>query len=316
MKIILSEPLNIKKEKLDELSRALKEMGHSFKSYETKAKSVEELKERVKESEILIIGNSELPEEVIKSCNNLKMLSIAFTGVDHVHIESLREKEVTVCNSRGYSNVAVSELVLGLTLELLRNIKKGDEATRNESNLKPYIGSELRNKKVGIVGLGEIGLMTAKLFQGFGCEVVGYSRNETKAFKENNIKYMELEQLFKECDIVSLHIPYNASTNKMIDDSKLKLMKEGSIIINTARGGVLDNKELSKYLKSGKLLAGIDVYETEPPLKKDYVLVSSKNCILTPHVAYETKESMIKRSDIVFKNVYEYLRGNVVNEIK
>lgn len=308
MNIVLTEPLSITKIELEKLSSKLIQNGHEFTYYNNKAQTTEELIKRTKDTEILMIANSKLPKEVIDSCKNLKMVSVAFTGLDHIDLKSLEERNILVVNSKGYSNIAVSELVIGLVLDILRNIKEGDYKTRQGKNLKPFIGSELRSKKVGIIGLGDIGLKTAKLFQGFGCDVIGYNRKKTKSYEENNIKYVDEDTLLKESDIISLHIPFNESTKKYFDDKKMKKMKKGGILINTARGSVVDNMALSKYLKNGDIFAGIDVFDTEPPLELNYPLLKCKNSVLTPHIAYETKESMIKRSNIVFNNVYEYLK--------
>ena len=281
-------------------------MGHNFTYYNAKTTDINELIKRSKDQDIVMIANNPYPGEVIEQANNLKLIAVAFAGIDHVDLKACKERNIEVLNCPNYSNVAVSELVIGLTLNLLRNINKADSATRNSQTNSLLIGEELNNKTIGIIGLGKIGNRTADLFNAFGCKVLAYQR---KPINNPNVTQVTLNELLSQSDIISLHIPYNEETYHFIDEDKIKMMKKDAILINCARGPVVDNIALAKALNEERIKgAGIDVFDYEPPLNADYPLLNAKNTILTPHVAYFTKEAMIKRANIEFINVINYLK--------
>lgn len=281
-------------------------MGHNFTYYKTKTTDINELIKRSKNQDIVMIANNPYPREVILQANNLKLIAVAFAGIDHVDLKACKERNIEVLNCPNYSNVAVSELVIGLTLNLLRKINQADSATRNSQTNSLLIGEELNNKTIGIIGLGKIGNKTANLFNAFGCKVLAYQR---KPINNPNVTQVTLDELLSQSDIISLHIPYNEETYHFIDEDKINMMKKDAILINCARGAVVDNIALVKALNEERIKgAGIDVFDYEPPLNADYPLLNAKNTILTPHLAYFTKEAMIKRANIEFNNVIEYLK--------
>lgn len=281
-------------------------MGHNFTYYNAKTTDINELIKRSKDQDIVMIANNPYPKEVILQANKLKLIAVAFAGIDHVDIKACKERNIEVLNCPNYSNVAVSELVIGLTLNLLRKINEADLATRNNQTGATFIGTELENKTVGIIGVGKIGNRTANLFNAFGCKVLGYQRS---TINNPNVTQVTLEKLLRESDVISLHIPYNEETYHFIDEDKINMMKKDAILINCARGAVVDNMALAKALNEERIKgAGIDVFDYEPPLNADYPLLNAKNTILTPHLAYFTKEAMIKRANIEFNNVIEYLK--------
>lgn len=319
MKISLLEPIGIDAELMDKLSAPLKEMGHEFVYYDNKTTDKDELLKRACDSEIVMIANNPLPDSVIEKCDKLKMLDVAFTGIDHVGQTSCKAKGVMICNAAGYSNETVSELAVGMAIAVLRKITEGDKAVRNGGTLASagLMGTELNTKTVGIIGTGRIGIMTAKLFKAFGCKVIGYSRTKKPEAVEAGIEYMELDEVLKTSDIVSLHIPATAETKQFINKEKIALMKKSAVLINCARGAVVDNTALAEALNAGDIAgAAIDVFDMEPPIPADYPLLSAKNTLLTPHVAFASKESMIRRANIVFDNLYAYLEGKPVNVVK
>lgn len=314
MKISLLEPIGVKKKTIDELSRKLIEDGHTFTYYDTKTTDIEELKKRSRGQDIVMIANNPYPSEVVLSCDSLKMLNVAFTGIDHVGLEACKEKNIMVCNCAGYSDVSVSELVIGMAISCLRKVSDGDRAVRNQQTSFGLMGNVIRNKTVGIVGCGKIGFMTAKLFQAFGANVLAYARHEREEVKAAGIQYVDLDTLLRESDIVSLHVPNNASTYHMISEEKISLMKPTAIFINCARGPIVDNHALAEALNKNRLMAcAIDVFDMEPPIPEDYPLLHSKNTLLTPHVAFFTEEAMIDRAKILFDNLYAYLEGSPKN---
>ncbi len=281
-------------------------MGHNFTYYKAKTTDINELIKRSKNQDIVMIANNPYPREVIEQTNNLKLIAVAFAGIDHVDLKACKERNIEVLNCPNYSNVAVSELVIGLTLNLLRKINEADSATRNSQTNSLLIGEELNNKTIGIIGLGKIGNKTANLFNAFGCKVLAYQR---KPINNPNVTQVTLDELLSQSDIISLHIPYNEETYHFIDEDKINMMKKDAILINCARGPVVDNIALAKALNEERIKgAGIDVFDYEPPLNVDYPLLNAKNTILTPHLAYFTKEAMIKRANIEFNNVIEYLK--------
>ena len=318
MKISLLEPIGIDKALMDELSAPLIEKGHEFIFYDNKTTDTEELYNRAKDSDIVMIANNPLPDSVIERCEKIKMLDVAFTGIDHVGQKACKEKGVVICNAAGYSNETVSELAVGMAINLLRKINAGDKAVREGKTLASagLMGTELGTKTVGIIGTGRIGIMTAKLFKAFGCRVLGYSRTKKEEAVQAGIEYTELDELLKISDIVSLHVPSTAETKGFLSRERISLMKQTAILINCARGAVVDNEALAEALNSDKIAgAAIDVFDMEPPIPADYPLINAKNTLLTPHVAFASKESMIRKAHIVFDNLYAYLDGKPVNVV-
>ena len=318
MIISLLEPIGIDKALMDELSAPLIEEGHEFIFYDNKTTDTEELYNRAKDSDIVMIANNPLPDSVIERCEKIKMLDVAFTGIDHVGQKACKEKGVVICNAAGYSNETVSELAVGMAINLLRKVNAGDKAVREGKTLASagLMGTELGTKTVGIIGTGRIGIMTAKLFKAFGCRVIGYSRTKKEEAVQAGIEYTELDELLKISDIVSLHVPSTAETKGFLSRERISLMKQTAILINCARGAVVDNEALAEALNSDKIAgAAIDVFDMEPPIPADYPLLKAKNTLLTPHVAFASKESMIRRAHIVFDNLYAFLEGKPVNVV-
>lgn len=317
MKISLLEPIGVSEKVINELAAGFIRQGHEFVYYDTKTTDVEELKERSAKSDIIMIANNPYPEEVIKASPDLKMLSVAFTGIDHIGVEACREKGVMICNAAGYSNQTVAELVIGMAIDALRNVVKANESVRSGGTSAGIGGREICGKTVGIIGLGRIGLMCARLFQAFGAKVIAYSRSQSQEALSLGIEYKPLEEVLAQSDIISLHLPLNPQTKGFLSEDKIKLMKRNAVFINCARGPIVDNEALAKALNEDRLgFACIDVFDMEPPLPADYPLISAKNTLLTPHQAFISEESMLRRAKIVFDNVYAYLDGHPVNVCK
>lgn len=318
MKIKLIEPLSISKELLEEYKKKVEAEGHEFVSYPDKATSEEEFLERSKDAEILMIANTKLPDSVIENSPNLKLINVAFTGFDHVNVELAKEKGIKVCNASGYSNTSVSELVIGMVLSIYRKINQGHEMTKaGKTHQDYYRGLEIKDKTVAIIGTGKIGMETARLFKAFGANVIATSRTENKDALEMGIKYLPIEDAFKEADIVSIHLALNPATKGSITKELLSQMKEDAILINCARGPIIDNDGLADLLNEGKIAyAGIDVFDMEPPIPADYPLINAKNVLLAPHIAYLTDEAMVRRAEIAFDNTISFAKGeekNIVN---
>lgn len=311
MKMVVIEPLGVEKEQLlSMISEKLKDQVEIV-CYDTRTTDTEELIQRGKDADIIVVSNLPLNAEVINGCPKLKLLSVAFTGIDHIAMDACRKNGVTVCNCAGYSTAAVADLVFGMLISLYRKIAECDKACRKNGTKDGLIGFELEGKKFGIIGTGTIGMRVAHIAEAFGCEVYAYSRTIKE---ETGITYMDLETLLQTCDIVSLHVPLNEETRGLIDKEKLDLMKKNAVLINTARGPVVDSDALADALQEGKIAgACIDVFEKEPPISEDHPLLQVPNVVVTPHVAFATKEALVKRADIVFENVKKYLQGHPQN---
>lgn len=314
MKISLLEPIGVPVSVIEGLSAKLKEDGHEFVYYDSKTTDVEELKRRSADSDIVMIANNPYPAEVIASAKSLKMISVAFTGIDHVGVDMCKEKGVMVCNAAGYSNQTVAELVIGMAIDAFRNVAKANETVRKGGTSAGLGGREICGRTVGIIGLGRIGLMCAKLFQAFGANVIAYNRSESAEAKALGITYCTLKDVLSKSDIVSLNLPLNAETRGFLNAGLIAEMKPDAVFINCARGPIVDNAALADALNEGRLgFACVDVFDMEPPLPEDYPLLHAKNTLLTPHQAFISEEAMLRRADIVFGNVYAYLDNKPIN---
>ena len=311
MKLVILEPLGVEEEKL--LALAEEKLGNRAEIvyYDTRVTDPDTLAGRAEDADIAVISNLPFKKEVMERCPKLKMLSVAFTGVDHVDMDYCHERGILVSNCAGYSNTAVSELVFGLALSLYRRIIECDRAVRAGKDKTGLVGLELSGKKFGIIGMGAIGTRTAQLAKAFGCEVLGFNRSPRQI---EGVRMTDLDTLLSECDIVSLHVPLTDETRGLIGERELSLMKPGAVLINTARGPVVDSRALAAALKEGRLAgAAVDVYETEPPIAQDHPLLTAPNVTATPHVAFATKEALYQRAAIVFDNVAGYLDGKPQN---
>lgn len=317
MKITLLESLGIPAHVLTQYRTELESQGHTFTAYHEKTTDPDELIRRTGDSDIAIIANNPYPARVVKGAPNLKMLDVAFTGIDHVALDACREKGVMVCNAAGYSTQCVAELAIGLTVSCLRQMPACETATRTGGVGGPLRGREIAGRTVGIVGTGAIGIRTAQLFLAFGAKVIAYSRTVKPEVEAMGVTYVSLEELMERSDIVALHVPNNDQTKGMISRELLAKMQPTAILINVARGAIVDNEALAEALNKGIIAgAGIDVFDMEPPIPADYPLLQAKNTVLTPHVAFATDESMLRRAEIVFQNVRAYLAGQPENVCK
>ena len=311
MKIVILEPLGIPDETAQAMVREAVGSGVELIYYNTRREDVETLIERSHDADAVVLTNFKYPRAVIEQCPNLKYICVAFTGYDHVDMEYCRERGIQVSNCAGYSTSAVADLVFGFVIALCRNLIPCSEAVRNGGTKAGLIGPELEGRKFGIIGAGAIGLRVAAIANAFGCEVYAYSRTRKVV---PGITFVELDELLGLCDIVSLHVPQNASTIGMIGQRELALMKPNAIFINTARGPIVDSTALAEALNSGRIAgAGVDVFETEPPIAADHPLLHAKNCICTPHVAFASHQAMEKRAVIVCDNLKSWLAGTPGN---
>lgn len=313
MKIVLLENLGISKEKLARKVAGLEAAGHTFEAYE-RAATLEEQMAQSEGADALIVANMPVDPALIENNPNLKYIDVAFTGVDHIPLETAKAHGVAVSNASGYADDAVAELALALSIDLLRKLPVLEGRCRQCGTRNGIRGSLLKGKTVGIVGMGKIGQNTARLFKALGAHVIGYNRSEKAS--EWIDKQTDLDTLLKTADVVSLHLPLNKETRNLIGKDQIALMKPEAVLINTARGGIVDEKALADALNEGKIAgAAVDVFETEPPLLPENPLLKAQNCIVLPHIGFDSVESMEDRADIVFDNLQGWLAGNIPNRI-
>lgn len=302
-KIVFLEPLGISEEELKAIVEP-KINNAEITYYNSVPKDNDETATRISDADCIVLAQVKIPAEVIDRCPNLKYINIAFTGVDHVDVAYAKSKGIKVSNCSGYSTAAVADLTFGLAINILRNISACDSATRNCGTKAGLVGFELEGKTFGVVGTGKIGTKVIEIAKAFGCKILAYSRTPKQM---DGVSFVSLDELLRLSDIVSLHVPANAETKHLISKEKIALMKKTAILINTARGPVVDNEALTEALNNDVIAAaGIDVFDYEPPLKEDYTLLKAKNCLLTPHVGFATKEAFVKRAHIVADNLEGY----------
>lgn len=312
MKIVLLESLGVPDAVLEACARPLLAAGHSFTAYPRNNDTAVQI-ERARDADVLMLANMPLSAKVIEACPHLQLIDVAFTGVDHVDLAAARAKGVRLCNAAGYSTEAVAELALCMMLSLLRNVPEVERRCRTGGTKDGLVGSELRGKTVGIVGMGAIGSRVAALCSAFGCRVLGCRRHPDGS---EQAELVPLEELLSRSDIVSLHCPLNDESRGLLNRERIALMKPGAYLLNLARGPVVDSAALAEALDSGRLAgAGIDVYESEPPLDPSHPLLRCRNVLATPHIAFASAESMEERAKIVFQNIEQWLAGNPQNVI-
>ena len=307
MKIVLLEGLGVSDAVIDRHARRLEEMGHSFAAYPKNA-DVQVQIERSRDADVLMLANMPLAAQVLEEAKSLKFIDVAFTGVDHIPVAEAKRRGIAVSNASGYATQAVAELCISFMIHLLRNVDRTQERCRSGGTKDGLVGNLLCGKTVGIVGAGAIGKRVAALCRAFGCSVLAFSRS---AVSDPAIDaQVSLDELLQRADIVSLHCPLTEQTRGMIGREQLAQMQRHAILINTARGGVVDSVALAEALERGEIAgAACDVFETEPPL------LHSPNTIVTPHIAFASVESMEQRAEIVFDNLYAWLEGRQINAV-
>jgi glycerate dehydrogenase len=281
--------------------------------------SPEELAEATKESEVLLVNKAEVSRRLLEQCHRLKYVGTFSTGYNNVDLAACRDYGVTACNVPDYSTHAVSQHVFALLLQFFgktdlytNSVKRGDWVNSKTFCYMPWQTSELFGKTFGVFGYGNIGKATAKISEAFGMNVLVHS-----AHRHPDCPYPQVdeEELFKSCDILSLHCPLNEQTKTIVNERTLTLMKKSAVLVNTARGGLIDEEALSVALKEGKIAgACLDVL-TKEPMQKDNPLFNAPNCLITPHVAWIPQETRQRLADIVAQNLEMFLKGTPQNVI-
>lgn len=275
-----------------------------------------------KDADILLINKTILGKNELEQLPKLKYIGVMATGYNVVDIEAAKNLGITVTNIPNYSTKSVAQLTFAFILELCHHAQEHSEAVRRGawSSSKDfcfwnYPLTELDGKTLGVIGFGSIGKKVADIAEVFGLNVVAYSRTRRDESNRKNFRWVSLDELFNEADIVSLHCPLFPETKGIINLDNLKKMKPSSFLINTGRGPLIVEEDLAYALNNGIIAgAGLDVLSKEPPAA-DNPLLSAKNCIITPHIAWASKESRQRLLDISINNVKAFINGVAENVV-
>lgn len=280
-----------------------------------------ELMERAAGAEVLITNKTLVTAENMEALPELKYIGVLATGYNVVDIDAAKARGIVVTNIPAYSTASVAQMVFAHILNITQRVdyyaneNKQGRWTKNADFCywdTPLM--ELDGKKMGVVGFGNIGQATARIAQAFGMEVCVYSSKPQFALP-SGIKKMELDELFAECDIISLHCPLTPETKEMVNAERLGKMKSTSILINTGRGPLINEQDLADALNEGKIAAaGLDVLSVEPAIEGN-PLLSARNCFITPHIAWATLEARTRLMEIAVQNLKSYLKGQVINNV-
>ena len=284
--------------------------------------SIEATVERIGSAEIVLTNKVPITKEVIDACPNLKYIGVLATGYNVVATSYAKEKNIVVSNVPSYSTDSVAQFTMGLLLEMCHQIgshsndvKKGQWQNSPDFCFWNHPLIELKNKTMGIIGFGSIGQATAKLAQAFGLNVLVHTRTVKPEFESDTLRFVDLDTLFKESDIISLHCPLFESTKGIINAVNIDKMKTGVKLINTSRGPLVVEKDLTDALNKEKISgAAVDVV-SEEPINPNNPLLKAKNCIITPHIAWAPKEARTRLLQITIDNIIAFQRNEPINVV-
>ena len=281
----------------------------------------EKVLERSKDADVLIVNKVAITREILKNLPKLKFVATLATGFNQLDTVALRERNIPVSNIPSYSTNAVAQTVFSFILEFTNrvghyteSVKKGEWSECKDFCYWNTPLNELSGKTLGIIGFGKIGRRVSEIALSFNMNVLVYTPSGKKDADER-IKFTTLEEVQKNSDYISLHCPLTDKTNELVNKDFLNKMKDGASLINTARGAVINEKDVAEALNSGKLsYFGADVLSTEPP-KKDNPLLSAKNIFLTPHIAWAAFETRLRLLEILNGNIKAFLEGKPINVV-
>jgi len=277
--------------------------------------------ERIKGAEIVCTNGVYITKNVIEQTPSIKFIAAMSTGYEKIDYEYSAKKSIPVSNVPSYGTASVSQFAIALLLEVCHHIGHHNESVHQGNWAKSpdwcywdYPLIELDGKTMGIIGCGKIGCQTAKIASSLGMKVLGYDPCPTEAGRKV-VTYVELDELFLQSDVIVIHMPLFPTTKGMINKNSISKMKDGVIFINNSRGPIVVEEDLAEALNSGKIFAaGLDVVNTEP-IKDNNPLLNLKNCIITPHISWASKESRQRIMDTTVKNIKAYLSGQPVNVV-
>lgn len=281
----------------------------------------EDIIERIGDAEIVLTNKTPINAEIMDK-TKIKYIGVLATGYNVVDVEAAKERGIIVTNVPAYSTASVAQMVFAHVLEICNHVAHHDRTVKEgkwekcpdfcywERHL-----IELDGKVMGIIGYGRIGQAVAKVAQAFGMKVIAYSPRKRKELENENMRYVELDELFSQSDIISLHAPLFESTRNIINKESISKMKKSVIIINTSRGPLVNEQDLADALNSGRIYAaGVDVV-SEEPIKANNPLLKAKNIFITPHIAWAPKEARVRLMNIAMENIEAYLAGRPINVV-
>ncbi|MGC8651339.1 MAG: NAD(P)-dependent oxidoreductase [Minisyncoccia bacterium] len=285
--------------------------------------------------------NSQFSKEIIKQLPNLKLVVTRSTGFDHIDLKTCQEKGILVANVPSYGSHTVAEYTFGLLLCLIRKIYDAYHRVRETGgfDLKGLTGRELFGKTLGVIGTGKIGTNVIKIANGFGMKILAYDKYPNDELEQQlDFDYVGLEDLLKQSDVITLHVPYNTENHHLLNKDNIKLIKQGAYLINTSRGGVMETEALYQSLKSGQIAgAALDVLEEEREIKEEqellakgkitesdklkttllnHIFIDLDNVIVTPHNAFNTEEALENILITSIEDIESYLKGKPINLVK
>ncbi|MGV8150919.1 MAG: NAD(P)-dependent oxidoreductase [Candidatus Woesearchaeota archaeon] len=311
--------------------------GHNILFFKELLKDIDPSK--LKDVEVLsTFVFSKIDKKTIDKLPKLKMIATMSTGFDHIDLKECAKRKIIVCNVPHYGENTVAEhtfaLILTLSRKIYPSIRKTKKGLFNQDNLR---GFDLKGKTIGLVGTGHISYHVAKIAKGFEMNIIGYDIFKNKEFEKLGLKYMSLNDLLKKSDIVTLHLPLNDKTRHTINNKNISLMKKNALIINTARGGLIDTMALGKAIVEGKIAgAGLDVLENEQYIKhedellkahfkktydmrtvlENQILTKLDNVAITPHNAFNSEEALKRIIDTTIDNIKKFSKGQPENVVK
>ena len=303
MKILICDKLNQK------VSNELKKIGNCLDISESDNKSSDLLKEICNAEIIVIRSGTTLTSDILENAKELKIIARCGVGVDNIDLSYAKNNDILVTNSPAANLISVVELTVALIINASRKITLADKHVKNsEWNRSKFLGVELYGKTLGIIGFGKAGKLVSERMKAFGMSVVFY--DPFISDWEGQEQSLELDELLKVSDVVSVHVVKTKETENLLSEEKLNLLKESAILVNTSRGGVIDEKYLVELLKNNKLFgAGLDVFETEPPLNVNEL--DEINLVTTPHIGASTAEAQLKAGIDTVENIKKILSGDL-----
>lgn len=277
---------------------------------------------RIADNEIVIINKPVITREIIEACPSVRLIALLATGYNIVDTAAAREHNIPVCNIPSYSTASVAQTAMAHLLEITMRVgeytnlcKDGTWTNCRDFSFTRGPLTELAGKTVGIIGYGQIGQAFGKLCRAFGMKVLAYAPHRRPELEDDNKRYVNLDELYSNSDIISMHCPVFPETKKMINRESIAKMKDGAIFLNTSRGQLVDEQALADALNSGKLrAAGLDVV-AEEPIRPDNPLRTAKNVTMTPHIGWAPYESRVRLMEILKENIRNFAEGHPINVV-
>ena len=306
MKILVCD--NLEEKVIEKLS----ELGEVTNISDSKTKT-EELISNIVDTDIVVIRSStKINKDILQKANKLKIIARCGVGIDNIDIEEATNKEIYVTNSPNANIISVAELTIGLIISAARNIHTSNNSLKDKNwDRNKFLGTELYKKQLGLIGFGKAAKEVAKRLTAFGMDIVFYDPYVDVSVDEAN--KVELDELLKTSDVISIHVVKNEETKNMINDEKLNLIKKGGILVNTSRGGIVDEVALFQRSSDNVIFAGLDVFSKEPPdINKTF---STSNIVTTPHLGASTQEAQLRAGLETVQNILDILNGELSSVI-